>query len=252
MSGRNFLKQPNRAISSALVLAATITLALGSSSAASAATNTAKPPKTIYAITFSSNSALYRLSPRSHKAAFKGNTGVELTDVAFRGKTLYAISFTTLYRLSTTTGKVHDIGVLGVSDANALIAQPRTNVLYGADQGGNFFKVNPRTGHITMIGMFGNGLGSSGDLVFAHGHLYASLFDSGSPNSLLATVNVRTGAAKVVGDTGFENVYGLVANQGALYGATFNGDFLSISPRTGHGKLIWQDGLAVGGTAEHS
>jgi len=251
MSGCNFLKRPYRLISGALALAAAITLALGPS-AASAVTNLTKPPKTVYAITFSSNSALYRMNPRSHTAAFKGRTGVELTDVAFRGKTLYAISFTNLYRLSTTTGASHDIGLLGVSDANALIAQPRTNILYGAEQNGGFFKVNPRTGHVTIIGMFGNGLGSSGDLVFAHGHLYASVFSSTSPTSLLATVNVRTGAAKVVGDTGFANVYGLVAGKGALYGATFNGDFLRISLRTGRGRLIWKDRLAVGGTAERS
>jgi hypothetical protein len=249
MSGCNFLKQRKRPVSGVLALTAAITLALGSS-VASAATNLAKPPKTVYAITFSSNSALYRMNPRSHTVAFKGRTGVELTDVAFRGKTLYAISFTNLYRLSTTTGASHDIGVLGVSDANALIAQPRSNTLYGAGQDGDFFKVNPRTGHVTIIGMFGNGLGSSGDLVFAHGHLYASVFNSSSPTSLLATVNVHTGAAKVVGDTGFDNVYGLVAGTGALYGATFSGDFLSVSPRTGRGRLIWKDGLAVGGTAE--
>jgi hypothetical protein len=251
MSGSNFPKRPYRAICGALALAAVITLALGPS-AASAATNLAKPPKTIYAVTFSTNSALYRMNPRSHTATFKGDTGVQLTDAAFRGKTLYAISFTNLYRLSTTTGASHDIGVLGVSDANALIAQPGTNTLYGADQAGAFFKVNPRTGHVTIIGMYGNGLGSSGDLVFADGHLYASVFSASSPTSLLATVNVRTGAAKVVGDTGFANVYGLVAVKGALYGATFGGDFLSISARTGRGKLIWKDGLAVGGTAERS
>jgi hypothetical protein len=247
MSGFNFLKWPNRTIYGAFALAAAITLTLGSS--ASAATNLAKPPKTVYAITFSPNSALYRMNPRSHTAAFKGNTGVELTDVAFRGKTLYAISFTDLYRISTATGASHDIGALGVGSANALVAQPGTDTLYGADQGGDFFKVNPRTGHATIIGMYGNGLGSSGDLVFAHGHLYASVVSSTSATSLLATVNVRTGAAKVVGDTGFPNVYGLVAGKGALYGATFNGEFLRISPRTGRAKLIWKDGLAVGGTA---
>ncbi len=54
------------------------------------------PPKTVYAVTFAANSVLYSLSPRSHKATRKGRTGVELTDIAFRGKTLYAISFTDL------------------------------------------------------------------------------------------------------------------------------------------------------------
>ena len=130
-------------------------------SAASAAGTRAKPPNLAYAVTFSSNSALYRLFPRSHRAALAGRTGVTLTDITFRGQILYAISFTTLYRLNAANGARHQVGSLGLSSANALATQPRTNILYGADQHGDFFKINARTGHATVIGTFGHHLSSS-------------------------------------------------------------------------------------------
>jgi hypothetical protein len=111
-------------ITCAIALAAAGALALAPTSA-SAATVSATPPKTVYAITFAGNSALYSLSPRSHKTARKGYTGAELTDITFRGKTLYAISFTDLYWINTATGASHHIGSLGLSTANALVTSRR-------------------------------------------------------------------------------------------------------------------------------
>ena len=240
----------NHLTGGALVLAVTGVLAL-TPSAVSAATGaaTARPPKTVYVVTFADPSVLYRLKPGSHTATLKGNTGEELTDIAFRGRTLYAISFTTLYTLNMTTGASNEIGELGLIGANALVTQPKTNTLYGADVGGDFFKINHRNAHVTMIGRYGHDLGSTGDLVFARHHLYATVLKetSSSTTSFLARINLRTGAAKVIGSTGYKDVYGLVSRNGALFGATFGGKFISISLRTGRGKLIWKDGLAVGG-----
>jgi len=242
--GRRF----TRPIASGVVLAVAGALTL-SSSAAGSADVLARPPQTVYAITFSHHSALYLLHPRSHAVILEGRARVELTDITFRGKTLYAISFTTLYRLNPKTGASHRVGSLGLTAANALATQPKTNILYGADQLGHFFKISARTGHVTRVGVFGHGLGSMRDLTFANGHLYAAVFRPGSTRALLARVNLRTGAARIIGRMGFNNVFGLVTGQGALYGATFGGSFLAISPRTGHGRVIWKEGIAVGGLA---
>jgi hypothetical protein len=255
----------NHLTGSALVLAVTGVLAL-TPSAVSAATGaatarptkaatgaaTARPPRTVYVVTFADPSVLYRLKPGSHKETLKGNTGVELTDIAFRGRTLYAVSFTTLYTLDVTTGASHAVGGLGLIGANALVAQPKTNTLYGADEGGDFFKINHRNARVTMIGSYGHDLGSSGDLTFARHRLYATVFKESSSRtrSFLARINLRTGAAKIIGNTGYNNVYGLVSRNGALFGTTFGGKFISISRRTGRGKLIWKDGLAVGGATK--
>ena len=259
------LKRLLRPIYGGLAVAVAGSLLLGASAASAAPTsaatpNAAKPdaaarakqPRGIYAITFAPDSALYRLNPGSHRARLVGRTGVRLTDLAFRGRTLYAISFTDLYRLSARTGARREIGKLGVSGANALATRPATNSLYGADRNGILFRVNPCTGRATIIGRFGRHLLSAGDLAFADGHLYATVEHRGSTRSLLASVNARTGAAKVVGSTGYRNVYGLVTRYGALYGATFSGKFLAICRRTGRARAIWDDGLPIGGLAARS
>jgi hypothetical protein len=235
-------------IATAVTLAATGALALAPASA-NAAVASPPPPHTVYAITNSGNSALYTLNTWSHRESRKGFAGTQLTDITFQGRTLYAISFTDLYRLNPATGSSHHIGSLGFGTANALTTEPRTNTLYGADLTGDFFRINPRTGHTTLIGNFGHGLGSAGDLTFAGGRLYATVSLNGSAETYLATVNVRTGAARIVGDTHYTDVFGLVSGNGALYGATDSGLFLAISPVTGRARTIWREGLDVAGLA---
>ncbi len=255
MCDKNLLKSRIRRlcrpVSGVLVLAMAGSLLLGASTV-SAADARAKRPQGIYAITFSANSALYRLNLRRHRATLEGRTGVPLTDVAVRGRTLYAISFTDLYWLNTRTGARHKIGRLGVSSANALATRPKTNTLYGADRTGDLFTINTRTGRAAIIGRFGGRLGSAGDLTFADGRLYATVDRHGSKWSFLATVNIRTGAANLIGPTGYRDVYGLVTRNGAIYGATFSGKFLAICRTTGRGRVIWNEGIAVGGLAAPS
>lgn len=212
----------------------------------------AKQARGIYAITFAPDSALYRLNPRRHRTTLEGRTGVRLTDLAFRGRTLYAISFTDLYWLNARTGARHKIGRLGVSSANALATRPVTKTLFGADRNGTLFRISARTGRAAVIGRFGRGLGSAGDLTFAGGRLYATIDRHGSKWSFLATVNVRTGAATVIGPTGYRNVYGLLTGNGAIYGATYSGKYLAMCRATGRGRVIWNDGLPIGGLAAPS
>jgi hypothetical protein len=238
-------------IASALGLAAAGAFALvpAGADAAVARPMPPTPPATVYAITFTGNSALYALDPKRHKETLKGYTGTQLTDISFRGRSLYAVSFTGLYSLNPFTGVSHYIGSLGLSGANALATQPWTNKLYGADANGDLFWVDPRTGHATLIGNFGPGLGSAGDLAFAGGILYATVTKTGSSDTYLAVVNALTGAARIIGDTHYTDVYGLVTGAGALYGATYGGSFLRISPFTGNAQPIWNEGLPIGGLA---
>jgi hypothetical protein len=234
----------------ALVAASVLALALPSVAAnASTAVSRPTPPPSVYVITFSSDSALYRVDLRTHKAVNEGLTGAQLTDITFLGKTLYAIGFAGLYRLNAATGASQEIGPLGFNGANALVTQPKTGKLYGADQDGDFFTVNPANGQTNLIGNFGNGLGSAGDLTFYNGKLYASVNVSGASKSFLAVVNVKTGAAKLIGNTGYANVWGLITGNGALYGATYGGSFVVISAATGKATVIWRAGIAAAGMA---
>lgn len=250
------LARLGRPVCGALTLAVAGSVLLGASaagaSAAGASNAGAKHPRGIYAITFAADSALYRLNPGRHRTTLEGRTGVRLTDLAFRGQTLYAISFTDLYWLNARTGARHKIGRLGVRSANALTVRPATKTLYGAGRDGTLFRISARTGRAAVIGRFGRGLASAGDLTFAGGRLYATVDRPGSAWSLLATVNVRTGTAAVIGPTGYRHVYGLVTRHGALYGATYSGKYLAICRATGRARVIWNDGLPIGGLAAPS
>ncbi|MEQ6903669.1 hypothetical protein [Nocardioides sp. YIM 152588] len=207
----------------------------------------AKPPKNVLALTFEPDSVLYRVRTRTGKSTEIGATGAQLTDVARRGKKLYAIGFGTLYELDTETGESTRVGSLGVSDANALTMRPKNRRLYGASIGGWLFRIDHETGATTVIGEFGRSLGSSGDLAFRKGRLYATVSRNGRAKTLLAKVNVRTGKAKVVGKTGFKNVYGLVAAKGRLFGGAYNGKLIAISAKTGKGRRISSTDLEIGG-----
>lgn len=207
----------------------------------------AKPPRTVIAVTFQHASSLYLIHPRTGRSTKIGPTGAELTDVAARGATLYAISFSALYTLDATTGTATMVGSLGVVNANALTARPHSNVLFGANDQGQLFRINRHTGATKVIGRFGHGLGSGGDLVFLGTRLYAAVVRQGTTTSLLARIGVRTGHATVVGAMGFHDVDGLVAANGRLYGGTSHGTMLSISTRTGTGHVLSKTHLPLGG-----
>jgi hypothetical protein len=210
-----------------------------------------KAPKEVFAVSLAPNSGLYKFEPRKKKAKVIGSTGTELTDIAFRGKKLFGVSFTALYTIDRSTGAASVVGSLGTSSTNALVTDPKNNQLYGADQQGDFFSIDPSTGQITLIGDFGNGLGSAGDLAFVHHKLYATVYQQ-QPQSLkssLAKIDIKSGAATEIGDTGTKNVWGLVDDGDNLYGATKNGRFVSIATKNGKAKTIWKDGIVVSGLA---
>lgn len=216
-------------------------------------TNTAAipMPDTIYAQTTGS-SKLYTIDVITGTATLIGTTsGPSLTDIAFWGPSLYGISFYTLYRINPISGERTTIGSLGASGVNALAVSPITGKMYAASTSGTFMVVNPATGHSTQIGTYGTGKTSSGDLAFDNnGTLYATVNLSAASTDALAIINLETGAATIIGDTGYTRVYGLVHQNGALFAVTSSGDVLSINKNTGAATLIGPSGVsAFGGLA---
>ena len=73
------------------------------------------------------------------------------------------------------------------------------------------------TGAGTLVGAFGSGLSSSGDLTFdSNDSLFAALAQGGTV--MLARIDRGSGAATVIGPTGVPNVYGLAFHCCRLYG----------------------------------
>ena len=136
----------------------------------------------------------------------------------------------------------------GITDINALVAQPGSGKLFGAGSTapGKFVDINPVTGKATVKGSYGTGLGSAGDLTFLNGQLYGLLTKSGN--------GTRTFLAKIsLGSTTFgkasnllpirssingtlvqlNDVWGLVARSGVLIAATRGGELITINASTG-------------------
>lgn len=205
----------------------------------------------LYSHSFTSNSALYVVDPTNGMTTLMGYTDVGyITDIAFSANNfLYGITFTALYHLDPYSAEGTYIGSTGFSNLNGLVTSPE-GIIYAANTSyGQFIRIDENTGRGTLIGEFGTGLSSSGDMIFADdGTLYATLNRSGFANAWLATVDPDTGVATLIGDIGFGDVWGLSIRDGIMYGVTPSGQLLEIDPASGAGTLLGTDaGIAHGG-----
>ncbi|MGH9365763.1 MAG: hypothetical protein ACRD1B_10955 [Thermoanaerobaculia bacterium] len=112
-----------------------------------------------------------------------------------------------LLRVNTSTGAGTIVGAMGFV-APALAVHPLTGVMYAGRGAGtpSIYTVNPTTGATTLVGSSGLGVAAIGDLTFnAAGVLYASVNivgDGGTGSETLATINITTGVATVIGSYG--------------------------------------------------
>lgn len=146
-----------------------------------------------------------------------------------------------LYRISPSDGSTTaDVGNTG--HALTALAFSPGGVLYGSTasvdfDSGQLVVVDSTTGLATLIGPFGLGNSTLTDLSFSS---LGTLYGVSSGDLGLFTVNTSTGAATLVGDSGWTDSGGGVSfcPSGTLYyisqGAHVNGAFQSIDPSNGN------------------
>lgn len=197
-----------------------------------------------------SSSDLYTVDPGAngrdvHVGAIKtaGGSSPEITDIAWNqtAKSLYAISFETLYQIDPETCQADPVGTrLGVADVNAL-AFDASGHLYSATDTGDLASVDKSSGLATVIGSYGYGYESSGDLAFAPtGALFATVKEPGQSTDILVRVDLSTGKTTEIGDTGYRDVFGLFFVGDQLYGVSAENLLITIDTRTGYGSLVRQ------------
>lgn len=165
-----------------------------------------------------------------------------ITDAAQVGNTLYASTFNALLKIDLQAKSIVKVGdyTSGAGSINALAVTP-TGALYAASTGGTLYTVNPTTAALTKV--LDMGAPSSGDLAFdADTTLYATLNDSASTDTL-ARVSLADKGVKKIGQTGFQEVYGLDFQYGTLYGRTNAGQLITINTATGAGTAVRTTGL---------
>lgn len=162
--------------------------------------------------------------------ALQSPTDVVLT----RSGGVYAVTLTALYRVDPHTAVATPIGSgLGFPNVNALGADDAGN-LYAATTSGQLLTVNRQTGVASLVGNYGFGLNSDGDIEFAASGEGFATIQASSLNSVLARIAPSTGLASAVGtNTGFADVYSLAFVGDQLFGLTSDAD--------GRGTLVTLD-----------
>lgn len=202
---------------------------------------------------FSSNSTLSTLNFDNGDVNNIGPTGFSLTDIAFLDGRLYGVTSRNLVEIDRDTGVgilVGSIGSIGSSGVNAL--EGRDGNLYAATASGQFLTIDPTTGLGSEISLFDSNAGSSGDLVFDKDglKLFGTVKVAGSITDQLIEVNPKTGEMSFLGETGFNDVWGLVFFRNQLLGLTRAGEFIILNPATGVGTLVEEtDAFSAGGAS---
>ncbi len=190
---------------------------------------------------------LYQYDIKQGTTTYIGKTSTgrmpqELTDIAMSSGKLYGVDTSALYSVDVNNGQLSVIRRLGYLQLNALVGDPNGSDLYTASDSGQFGRLSD-TGQYSLIGNLGSYKGqtlrSSGDLVFGpDGTLYATVYKNKSGEDYLATIDVKTGQATVLGEVRDKSVYGLVFLDGKLYGTTADHDLIEIDQNTGRGTYV--------------
>lgn len=157
-----------------------------------------------------------------------------------------------LYKINKNDGS----GILLKNDMpslNALVYSADDN-LYGADGGGNIYKINPTNGAFVNLGNCG--FSSGGDLTFYQGRLYLA---SGSSELIEIDIN-RVGRSRLVGNMNASSILGLITvgttecgvNENKIYATGYN-QIYEVDINTAKLKLACTLSLnAIGGAASIS
>lgn len=202
---------------------------------------------------------LYRFDPRTNEVSYvgrfvdeAGEPADDMTDLAVDGfGNLYTCSFTELFRVDPATAVVTRVGSLGDgADArfNALTfapageLDPTSEVLIAANAEGDIYRVDPTTGASASVGRFSDGFGSSGDIVSVLGAgTYVTAFREDLETDWLIRVDLRTGVATPIGETGTVRLFGLAYWRNRLYGFNSLGWLFVIDVDTGRATRISGD-----------
>lgn len=205
----------------------------------------AAPPPDNSAVYAHSSSSLYRIDPNTLEVTLVGSfiwpLGADsMTDIAIdRFGRMVGVSFTRVYEIDEQTGSCIFLSDLVSGGFNGLSfvpssADPAQEILIGANTSGEVYQIDLATGAATIIGIYGNGYGSSGDIVSVLGAgTFATVTGAGASDSL-AQIDPDNGyAATIIGDTGYTGIWGLGYWRNKVYGFSSNNEFLVMDVNTG-------------------
>lgn len=179
----------------------------------------------------------------------------QMTDIALdEAGHMVGVSFYHVFAVDKVTAACTHLAPLSGSGFNGLSyvegvgVDPGVPTLVGVDQAGSYVVIDPATGQSTNVGSYGGGHGSSGDLVFVRGAgAFATADHASYASDVLVRIDPSSGAATVIGETGFQDIWGLAYWGGQVFGFTDSGQFLLIDTDTGQSTLVESTAYAFWG-----
>ncbi len=204
------------------------------------------PPVVLRAAVYAhSSGSLYKIDPEtlavSLVAPFQWSNGSDvMTDIAIdKDGVMTGISYDSVYAINKDTAQTTYLAPL-TGDFNGLSYVSDTSggdpqeILVAAGNDGNVYQINPDTGASTLKGNYGGGWNSSGDIVSIRGlGTFATVAQGTTGNDYLARVNTSNYTVTIIGDTGFEDIWGVGFWGDKVYGFTDNREFVLIDIDTG-------------------
>ncbi len=218
------------------------------------------PPEPFFGRVYAhSASELYEIDPDTLDVTLVGTftfpdwpVGDSITDIALdKDANMVGISYTEVYAIDKTTAVCTHLATLDVGQYNGLSFVPAdeidptgAEILIGAGLSGDISQIDPITGVSMVIGNYGGGWQSSGDIVSVHGFGTVATVNQGeSTVDRLARIDLFSGGTATPIDvsgngTGYMRIFGLGFWRGQVFGFTENREFLLIEPATGVGSLV--------------
>ena len=196
----------------------------------------ASPPATNGDVYGQSDDTLFRVDTDSHAVAnvgyFQGCTHV--ADIALdQDSNLFASTGVALYYVETNTARCTLVKTGSFPNSLSFVPagtlDPSSETLVGY-QGGDYVKIDTKSGEVTKVGSLGGGFDSSGDIVSAKGgKTFVSVKGPGCSDCLVE-VDPTTGAlTKNWGPIGKTDVFGLAFWAGDVYAFTNAGEIVLLT-----------------------
>jgi hypothetical protein len=190
---------------------------------------------------------LYEVRLPSGKVSPIGELGTQLTDIALsQSGTLYGLSYTALYEIDVSNGNASFVTPVSAQSMVAMDVAPDGTFYTGSQA---LYVIDPQAGVLKKVASYPQGYTASGDLAFLGGRLLASASQQGSATDMLVELDINGAPAKLLGDMGYDCVWGLAAFGDTLYGLTCNGHVLSVNTQTGASTLLGETGIQFWGAS---
>jgi hypothetical protein len=209
---------------------------------------------------------LYSIDPRSFTVTRVGDFiwpdgPSQMTDLAINATgEAWGITFSSLYRVDLATARCTFVAPFAGAQFNGLSFIPGGElepgeVLVAANRNGAYVRVDPATGAIRQLGLYGADTGSSGDLVsVAGGGTFATIVDLNvgfgeEPVEYLARIDPTNGRATRIGPTGVTRTWGVGYWRSRVYGFTEGGAVVTLDITTGRATEVARNSVAWWGAA---